>query len=268
MSCGSAATAPSWVPTPGPAAGRSWPWSGAAGGARRSRAPGLAALGKDEGAEVTSVSCGAAGSCVTGGYYSRGQIGERGSWPRSGTVTGKGDRGAGPGGPGQGGYSGVGSVSCGSAGSCAVGGYYTFRGGDQGAFVATERNGRWAKAIAVPGLGALNKAGDAEVTSVSCGSAGSCAAAVGTTPRRWRHGRVRGRRAERPVGKGDRGARPGRPVQARGCLDQPGVVRRGQQLRGRAGFNGARRDVSGQGFVAAERNGRWGKAIRVPGLEP
>lgn len=42
--------------------------------------------------------------------------------------------------------------------------------------MAGERNGRWGKAIQVPGLAALNKAGNARVTSVSCGSAGNCAA--------------------------------------------------------------------------------------------
>ena len=47
--------------------------------------------------------------------------------------------------------------------------------------MAVERNGRWGKAIEVPGLGALNTGGYAEVNSVSCGSAGSCAAG-GTTP--------------------------------------------------------------------------------------
>jgi hypothetical protein len=44
------------------------------------------------------------------------------------------------------------------------------------AFVAVEHNGRWGTAIGVPGLGALNKGGNALVTSVSCGAAGNCAA--------------------------------------------------------------------------------------------
>ena len=63
------------------------------------------------------------------------------------------------------------SVSCGLAGDCAAGGYY----GAQG-FVASERDGVWGKAIVVPGLAALNEGDQAAVLSVSCGSAGNCAA--------------------------------------------------------------------------------------------
>ena len=66
-------------------------------------------------------------------------------------------------------------MSCASPGSCAAGGYYGDRHGQQG-FVAVERNGRWGTAIEVPGLGALNKGGAAAVSSVSCASPGSCAA--------------------------------------------------------------------------------------------
>jgi hypothetical protein len=36
--------------------------------------------------------------------------------------------------------------------------------------------GSWGRVIEVPGLRALNKGGDASVSSVSCASAGSCAA--------------------------------------------------------------------------------------------
>ena len=42
--------------------------------------------------------------------------------------------------------------------------------------VAGRPAGSWARAIEVPGLGALNRGGDAFVGSVSCGSAGNCAA--------------------------------------------------------------------------------------------
>ena len=67
----------------------------------------------------------------------------------------------------------VNAVSCGSAGNCAAAGPYDDL---SGGFVATEKNGRWGKAIAVPGLAALNTTNDAQVYSVSCGAAGSCAA--------------------------------------------------------------------------------------------
>jgi len=41
---------------------------------------------------------------------------------------------------------------------------------------AAARAGTWRTAIEVPGLGPLNAGGDAELPSVSCGSAGNCAA--------------------------------------------------------------------------------------------
>src|SRR5262249_56929411 len=41
---------------------------------------------------------------------------------------------------------------------------------------AAARAGTWGTAIKVPGLKALNQGGLAELNSVSCGSAGSCAA--------------------------------------------------------------------------------------------
>jgi len=95
-------------------------------------------------------------------------------------------------------------VSCGSAGNCAAGGAYADGSGHEQAFVVGERNGTWGKAIEVPGSGALNAGGTAFVESLSCASAGNCAAGGA-------YGRF-------------------------------------------------------QVFVASERNGRWGKAIRVPGL--
>ncbi len=73
------------------------------------------------------------------------------------------------------GHADVVSVSCGSAGSCAAGGYYTSHGYYQG-YVVSETNGRWGRAIEVPGLSALNAGGSAEVSSLACPSAGHCVA--------------------------------------------------------------------------------------------
>src|SRR5258707_7552008 len=71
------------------------------------------------------------------------------------------------------------SVSCASAGNCAAGGGYTDGSGHHQAFVASETNGTWHAAIEVPGTAALNKGGGAGVSSVSCASAGNCAAVGG-----------------------------------------------------------------------------------------
>src|SRR5215469_12486951 len=76
----------------------------------------------------------------------------------------------------KGGYAQLNSVSCASAGYCAAGGFYTDGSGHSQAFVVRERHGVWRAAVEVPGTRVLNKGGDAEVNSVSCASAGSCAA--------------------------------------------------------------------------------------------
>ena len=68
------------------------------------------------------------------------------------------------------------SISCPSAGNCAIGGDYVDGAGHRQAFVGSERNGSWEASLEVPGTAALNGAGGAQVTSVSCGSAGNCGA--------------------------------------------------------------------------------------------
>jgi hypothetical protein len=139
--------------------------------------PGLAALNTGGFVEIDSVSCSSAGNCAAGGNYAYDRGGDmqgfvaveqHGRWGRAIEVPGLAALSTG-------GYSEIDSVSCGSAGNCAVGGDYSDRRGQQG-FVAVRRHGRWATAIPVPGLEALNKGGLADVNSVSCAPAGSCAA--------------------------------------------------------------------------------------------
>ncbi len=138
--------------------------------------PGLAALNKGGGAEVSSVSCASPGNCATGGDYSTAAgpeqafvVSERnGSWGTAQHVAG--NLSTGPGGDAF-----IDTVSCASPGNCAAGGQYSASSssGDQ-AFVISEVNGTWAAAQAVAGT--LSCCGGAEVTSVSCASAGNCAA--------------------------------------------------------------------------------------------
>lgn len=101
-------------------------------------------------------------------FAAPGAVPAAGAWGKAVEVPGLGTLNAG-------GFAGVRSVSCASAGNCAAGGeYYDGSGHFQG-FVADERHGRWGKAIRVPGLRALNAGGNAQVSSVSCASAGNCA---------------------------------------------------------------------------------------------
>jgi hypothetical protein len=141
------------------------------------KVPGSGALNTGGTTFVGSVSCPSAGNCSAGGSYRDGSghlqvfvAGERnGGWGKAIEVPGSGTLN-------KGGSAVVNSVSCRSAGNCSAGGSYRGGSGHTEAFVVSERNGIWGKAIAVPGLGALNVGGNAQVNSVSCGSAGNCAA--------------------------------------------------------------------------------------------
>src|SRR5216683_1446700 len=141
--------------------------------------PGSAALNKGGFAGVVSVSCASAGNCPAGGFYFPAEADQEafvasergGTWHAAIEVPGTAALNIGR-------SAGVLSVSCASAGNCAAGGFYTDSDSGQ-AFVASEANGTWHAAIEVPGTAALNKGGDARVVSVSCASAGNCAAAGG-----------------------------------------------------------------------------------------
>jgi hypothetical protein len=136
--------------------------------------PGMAALNA-EFAEINSVSCASAGNCGAGGsYYDVSGfhafvVGEvKGKWGKAQEVPGAaavniyGDA--------------INSVSCASAGDCEAGGNYELAGDHFEAFVVSEAKGKWGKPEEVPGTAALNTGGGAQVTSVSCASAGNCGA--------------------------------------------------------------------------------------------
>jgi hypothetical protein len=148
--------------------------------------PGLAALNTGDDAEVSGVSCGAAGNCSAAGYYlttinnawhHQGFVVNQrnGVWgtaievPGLATLNTRGDAG-------------VTSVSCASAGNCSAAGYYNGRIYEQSprgqGFVVSERDGVWGTAIEVPGLGKLDGGGTGlgELNSVSCGAPGNCSA--------------------------------------------------------------------------------------------
>jgi hypothetical protein len=139
--------------------------------------PHSGALNEGGNAEVFDLSCPSAGNCVAGGWYldSSGTHQafvadeSNGTWHRAIELPGSGrlnrDDAAW-----------IASISCVSAGNCEAGGAYMDGSGNQQALVASERHGAWRRATEVPGVGALNKGGDAEVNSVSCASASSCAA--------------------------------------------------------------------------------------------
>ena len=222
--------------------------------------PGLAALNTGGDADVASVSCASEGNCAAGGSYKERHdhrhgfvaVEQNGGWGQAIEVPGLAALSTGGGAD-------VGSVSCASSGSCvAVGSYTDGDGGRQG-FVAIETNGGWGRAIEVPGLGTLNKGGNASVASLSCVSAGNCLVGgfytAGDSDRR-------GFVAVEQDGRWSQAIEvPGLAVLSTGgnasvtsvSCASPGNCAAGGSYRGR-------------GFVASERSGRWDQPIEVPGL--
>ena len=158
------------------------------------------------------------------------------------------------------------SVSCSSSGNCAAGGSYSTSTDPSPAtplaFVASETNGSWGKAEAVPGLGALH-VDTAEVETVSCASAGSCAAGgwykaegggggfvVDETEGIWGS-------AQEVPGLGSLDANGSSEVLSVSCT-APGDC-------AAAGLYNDAQDAR-QGFVVDETEGIWGSAQEVPGL--
>lgn len=158
--------------------------------------PGLGALNTGAEAQISAVSCGAAGNCVAGGWYLSGSptgsstsvpfvVSQRnGRWGKAQQLPGL-----------TGGVGEVNSVSCGAKDSCVAGGYFgryhvrpVFN-----AFVAVQKGGRWDRALPVRMY---------EVSSVSCASAGNCTAADSTDFCR--------QPAPRPVGQAREDPRPDR----------------------------------------------------------
>ena len=228
--------------------------------------PGLGALNATGiGDGVGSVSCASVGNCAAVGGYSDSHDDTQGFVAVERTGLGPGDRGARTGGPehgrgrrGQLGVVRLGRQLRGRRVLRLPPGRPLTRG-----FVAVERDGAWRKAIEVPGLGALDTDGSAVVKSVSCPSAGNCAAAraYNDSPDSTqgfvaseRHGRWR--KAIEVLG-----------LAALNTLGGAGVGSVSCGSAGSCAAGGSYWDRHGaQGFVAVETNGVWGTATEVPGL--
>jgi hypothetical protein len=102
------------------------------------RVPGLAALNTGRSAFIISVSCGSAGNCSAGGFYTTSRhlqafvvSQKHGTWGRAEKVPGTAALNTG-------GIAGISSVSCAAAGNCSAGGYYTDHSDHQQAFVVSQ----------------------------------------------------------------------------------------------------------------------------------
>jgi hypothetical protein len=223
--------------------------------------PGVAALGGT--AYIESVSCPSAGNCSADGEFlehTKTQV-----WAVSET---KGSWGTAKELPGiaalnKGGIAGAESLSCGSAGNCSAGGFYYDHAGHEQAFIVGEKKGTWGTVREVPGSSALNSGGNAQITSVSCASAGNCAAG----------GDYTGHSGTEAFTIAEKGGTWGTVTEVPGsqALNSGGFALITSVSCASAGDCGAGGQYTGQSgkeqaFVAGERGGTWGKAAEVPGI--
>jgi hypothetical protein len=220
--------------------------------------------------EVTAASCGATGNCLIGGYYYD-KAGKhaflvpetRGAWRRALNVPGISELSTAP-------FSETTALSCLSAGTCVVGGYYGTSPGPGDAdqlndFVVSETNGAWAQPVTLTGavLGVI--------TSLSCSSAGNCAAALGV--------------GDMPTGVGpaydgpavatERNRSWGPAVSVPGTTPggkfESGATSVSCRANGDCVIGGSYSPVSSTGastqaFVADEVNGTWRAAVTFSGI--
>jgi hypothetical protein len=150
------------------------------------------------------------------------------------------------------------SVSCASAGNCASGGSYEDGHGHSLVFVVGERGGRWGTAIEIPGIAGLNAGGYPQVSSVSCPSAGNCAAGG------WYLDSSHNRHAfivsERNGRWGNAIEIPG--TQARSWVNSVSCGS-AEDCAADGGYIGNSGGI--RPFVASEQGGRWA-AVEVPGI--
>ncbi len=145
--------------------------------------PDFGALNTGGSAQVSSLSCASAGNCGLGGSYADSSAGSTfafvanekgGVWGRAIEVPDIPDT------FGPYNYASVVSISCPAAGDCAAGGIYI---PDEPftplVFVVNETAGVWGTAQDIPSTDAFGDSAYNNLYSVSCGSAGNCAA-VGT----------------------------------------------------------------------------------------
>ena len=224
--------------------------------------PGTAALSQGGTAVLDSVSCSSAGNCSAGGSYFNNSIGTQafvvnqvgGTWHKAMKVPGTAALN-------QGREAQLGTVSCASAGNCSAGGSYANTIVVQ-AFAVSEVGGTWHKAIEVPGTAALNRGAQAEISSVSCASAGNCSAGGSYADG---SGGFQSFVVSQANGTWDKAIEvPGTAALNQGGDDFPSEVSCGAAGNCSAGgfYLGG---LGQQAFVVNQVGGTWQKAIKVPG---
>jgi hypothetical protein len=140
--------------------------------------PGIVALNPTGVGIISTLSCPSASSCVVGGavvdltnFGITGFLAEE-----TNGVWGTEFQPSGIGAPAQGNISTVDAVSCYAPGDCTAGGTLTQGVVVGHAYVVNEVNGVWGAIQDLPGVGALNEAGGANLSGLSCTGEGDCSA--------------------------------------------------------------------------------------------
>jgi hypothetical protein len=154
------------------------------------------------------------------------------------------------------------AIACWGAGGCAASGYYTDRDHHAQVWVALERTGHWGNAEQIPGAAALNRGGNARVTTMSCARTSVCVV-VGTFKdgsgnTQWFTATERNRRWSAAGQVPDPG------------LNQATIGTVSCSPGGLCAAGGEFTDSSGAGqaWVRTEVGGRWQPALEVPGIAP
>jgi hypothetical protein len=162
----------------------------------------------------------------------------------------------------------LGFLSCPAAGDCTAGGNYFDARNHSLAYLVTEKNGTWGKALAVPGAASLGKTTIDPLDGLACASPGNCTAA-GSYADNLKASDGRVFVISEKNGKwGTAKALPGSVTLSGGRDVNPGALACG--AAGDCVLGGsyvADRSLEAP-FLATQKNGTWGTASEVPGVHP
>ena len=211
--------------------------------------PGLAGLDSGQEPMVAGLSCYSPGNCTVIGTYATGGT-QLDAMFVADEVNGTWGPGTEP--PGASTFEGesitVNAMSCASAGNCVAGGQYepSYSYYPKLPFVVSETNGTWQTPTALTGLG--SQVTNAQVTSVSCPSAGNCTVTGYANPGTFVADEV----------NGVWGA-----AHLLSVLDTTGGVYSGATLVSCATAGNC--VVAAESYVYTERNGTWDGGQAIPG---
>jgi hypothetical protein len=233
--------------------------------AKAEKVPGISSLNAAGHSSVEVVSCRRVGYCTAAGSTERSAGGytafviseSKGKWGKAARLPNMQNLN-------KDGHADASELSCSSAGNCVAGGIYRDSHGYSQAFLDVQKSGKWRKAFEVPGSGGLNKGHNAQVTAISCPSAGNCA--VGGY---YTNSSAHGELFLISQSKGSWGKAkeiPGLAALTKGSTAQIYSIScssAGNCSGGGYGENSSFREIA---FIVSEARGHWGTAKRVPGI--